>query len=253
MELFESMLHEIANELNLECKTKFDGLHTKFTLNETNKHVYFIGYNLPLNNTVSCKLASDKGYFTEVMNEHNINCVEHHYMSPYVIQELNEREEIDIFVKPMRGGGGRDIVHITNKEDFDTLTYYLSIHETWCYCETDVYDNEYRVTILDGECVSIYGKTKGHNDQNNLASGATAFLTNKEEHTSLIELAVKVADALGIRFSNVDAFYDAQGNPKVMEVNSSVCFDKVLEQGQEFYEQSKSAYIKAINKCLLEV
>lgn len=250
MDLFLKMLEEISQELVLQCEAKRGGLQTKFTNKASGKSFYFLSNNLPINNVVACRLAIDKALCTEVLNEHSIPCVQHIKLTSDVFNELPSSPVLDLYLKPNRGKGGSNVHRVRGKKELAKFKEKLYHTKTWCYSHTEKYDIEYRVTVLDDQCVSIYGKTKAKSGQNNLSHGAKAFMVEAEKHKELIEVAIKASNVLGLRFSNVDMFYDKTELPKVMEVNSSVCLKKVLYMGDDLYNQCKTAYSKAFKECL---
>lgn len=108
-------------------------------------------------------------------------------------------------------------------------------------------DHDVRVHILDGEVMAAMRRNKVDGDfRTNVHLGAT---TDKYEVSEEIaDIAIKAAKVVGCRWAGVDIIFDKQGNPYVLEVNSSPGTDGIEKISGVNVTEKVMEYCKNIKK-----
>ena len=93
----------------------------------------------------------------------------------------------------------------------------------------------------------MYVKTKGDDWKHNLSQGAKAFeVNNGGLRATLAELAVKAANCININFATVDIAAMENNELAVMEINSGVQAQLLLEQMPHRMGTIRAIYADAI-------
>lgn len=131
-----------------------------------------------------------------------------------------ERLEGDVVVKPMFGAEGRGIVRVTDPDMgwrvFSTLERLQSVIYLQKFIEHPGFDT--RVLVLDGNIIGGMKRYSPNDFRTNVArSGRGEF----HQPTALeAELAIRAAQATGVRFAGIDILQSRDGEPLVLEVNA---------------------------------
>lgn len=156
----------------------------------------------------------------------------------------------DVVMKPNVGMCGQDVCRITTKEELgriwrEMLWHYDSINVEPFYHVVQ----EYRAVMLRNEVKLSYGKCLGEDEwRYNLSQGARAVRINDAKKKQRVEdLAREAARAVGLKFGSVDIIETGDGL-LVLEMNSSVTFEKYLKFFPEDYEVVKEIYRVAIKE-----
>lgn len=173
MSSFQKIIQDISEELNIKMKVVSKGWVIILEKNGTTR--FIIGQKFDLNSHAIGLIMDDKYAMFEVLSENNIPTIQYQILYRPDIQkeyarnanhyELAEQYFIDhgesIVIKPNFGLSGRDVYHITKKEDIIVyLDKVFQNNETLSLCPFYNIRAEYRLIILDNECLLIYGKKK---------------------------------------------------------------------------------------------
>lgn len=173
MSSFQKIIQDISEELNINMKVVSKGWVIILEKNGTTR--FIIGQKFDLNSHAIGLIMDDKYAMFEVLSENNIPTIQYQILYRPDIQkeyarnanhyEIAEQYFIDhgesIVIKPNFGLSGRDVYHVTKKEDIILyLDKVFQNNETLSLCPFYNIRAEYRLIILDNECLLIYGKKK---------------------------------------------------------------------------------------------
>ena len=258
----KTLVTEICAEKDITCLSLSRGYILRMTKNGQTRHIY--GNYWDLNSAAADRLACDKcGCFT-LLNASSIPAIEHVLVYNAVVRgewagnegtllsalAYFEKHNRRVVVKPNQGTQGRDVflcetplavekalLTIFAAEPDAVLSPYAAI------------GTEYRVFYLAGRAHFIYGKARGESWKHNLASGATAFeLTDTDLQAKLSALAMRAARCIGITFASVDIAQLADGTLAIMEINSGVLANKLLEQLPHLRPIIKDLFAEALER-----
>lgn len=164
----------------------------------------------------------DKAMTTFLLKQHNIPtpatwvCESRWHAHAIIHQQLASNHRL--LLKPLFGSQGRGIRLLEPGSalplPMDTLVdgvFYLQQ-----FIETGSVSHDYRVLVVDGEPIAAM-RRNGQSWLNNVAQGA---ICEKTIEASILELAVRAAQALNIDYCGVDIIRDKRGQLLVLEVNS---------------------------------
>lgn len=173
MDSFQKIINDSCKELGINMKVVSKGW---VILLEKDKKIRFIvGQKFDLNGHGVGLIMDDKYAMFEVLKEKNIPTIEYQILYRPTIQkeyakncnhyEIAEKyfEEHDnnIVIKPNCGLSGHDVYHVTEK---GKIKFYLDKvfqnNEALSLCPFYEIKAEYRLIVLDNECLLMYGKRK---------------------------------------------------------------------------------------------
>lgn len=173
MSSFQKIIQDISEELNINMKVVSKGWVIILEKNGTTR--FIIGQKFDLNSHAIGLIMDDKYAMFEVLSENNIPTIQYQILYRPDIKkeyarnanhyEIAEQYFIDhgesIVIKSNFGLSGRDVYHVTKKEDIIVyLDKVFQNNETLSLCPFYNIRAEYRLIILDNECLLIYGKKK---------------------------------------------------------------------------------------------
>jgi glutathione synthase/RimK-type ligase-like ATP-grasp enzyme len=158
-----------------------------------------------------------------------------------------------LVVKDNSGSSGNLVFRAQAQRDLEEAVFKVFRHSSsLALSPFEQIDKEYRIIMLDGEQRLVYEKVRDMESEewrHNLGKGAYAKLETDPAITSeLTELAKRATGILNLRFASVDIIINAEGERKIMEVNSGVMMEHLANQGGEEYEIVKKIYRNAILK-----
>jgi len=256
--------NELINEICAENNISVDYLSGDYILRLVKgghpRHIF--GPYWDLNSAAADRLACDKAGCYTILNHSGIAAIEHIIMyNPlrwsYLLNETGtmanalhylEANNRAVVVKPNKGAQGHDVFFC--KTPFALETAIQKIFTTEPDVALSPYHEiytEYRVFYLNGRAYYIYGKTKGDDWKHNLSQGAKAFEVNDGNlRARLAELAIQAAKCININFATVDIASMEMGELAVMEINSGVQAQYLLEQLPHRRGTIKTIYADAI-------
>lgn len=260
MDSFQSVIKEICDEKDIKFELLSKDWIIKLTKGE--KTEYIVGMRFPINNYVSAMLCKDKYAMYNVLTDAKIPVVEYKLMYSYRISnynsDLNNKEQIkkyldehgELVVKDNCGANGIDVYRAVK---YSQIKKYLNkiykMKDTAIICPFLNIEAEYRVICLNGNVELIFLKERNNGEwKHNLSHGAIPkIITDEILKKELGEFALKVANTIRINFASVDLI-KVDGKLMVLEVNSSVCMNKFMEQVEYGRNIAKEIYSKVINE-----
>jgi glutathione synthase/RimK-type ligase-like ATP-grasp enzyme len=220
---------------------------------------FALGYDLGLNSAISHRIASDKAATSEILAMSDIPCIAHtQFFSPVfadyapaeglqeALRALLRQYPQGVVVKPNEGTSGRLVFKATNAAELDEAARkILASHLSLAISTYVGIAEEVRVVLIDDTPLAIYAKQRGADWRHNLDLGARPVLLQPgAAHDACVTLAVRAAQAIGIRFASVD-IVRVSGEWKVLEINSGVMMETL---GKHHPELVQAAYTAALDK-----
>lgn len=126
----------------------------------------------------------------------------------------------DVVVKPLFGAEGRGIVRVTDPDMgwrvFSTLERLQSVIYLQKFIEHPGFDT--RVLVLDGNIIGGMKRYSPNDFRTNVARSGRGELHIPSAIEA--ELAIRAAQATGVRFAGIDILQNRDGQPLVLEVNA---------------------------------
>ena len=298
---FYKIIKELCEELNIEVKKySFDYF---WQLQKDGKIRNMMMHKLDLNSFVSTNIANDKYATYTFLKSNNIPIITHHMIfnpktrKDYVadsdlemVYDLFEKYNEKIVIKANDSFQGKEVYLVEKKEEIPDIIHgiFSREYDSLSICPFEKIKNEYRMVVLDNECLFGYKKELprivGDGKRNlsefaselnienpdskldlnyvpklgeevclawkfNLSGGALPkAINNFEIKEKLEEIANSTTKIMNIRFASVDIIENQDGEFKVMEVNGTVCMNKFTEKFDGGYEIVKDIYRKVLNK-----
>ncbi|MCL2378229.1 MAG: ATP-grasp domain-containing protein [Defluviitaleaceae bacterium] len=256
--------NDLINEICAENNITVDYLSADYILrlakNGRPRHIF--GPYWDLNSAAADRLACDKAGCYTMLNHSGIPSIEHKIMyNPlrwsYLLDESGtmanalayfEANNRKVVVKPNKGAQGRDVFFCDTALALETAMQTIFTTEPdIALCPYHEIYTEYRVFYLNGRACYVYGKTKGDDWKHNLSQGAKAFEINDGNlRAKLAELAIQAAKCININFATIDIAALEKWELAVMEINSGVQAQYLLQQLPHRRQTIKSIYSDAI-------
>jgi glutathione synthase/RimK-type ligase-like ATP-grasp enzyme len=168
-------------------------------------------------------------------------------LSALEFYEANKRK---IVIKPNKGTQGRDVFLCETPLAVEQALMTIFTTESDAALSPFVkIGTEYRVFYLAGRAYFIYGKKRGDSWKHNLASGATAFeVKDQELQAKLTSMALRAAQCIGITFATVDIAVLRDGSLTVVEINSGVLANRLLDQLPHLRPIIKGLFKEALDR-----
>ena len=166
------------------------------------------GIHLPLSPLRALELCADKLELLTAAQQAGLATVPR----SEALTAASSRTLFPVFAKPRRGAGGRGVQLVHNREALDALpqdgSYLL---QEW------LPGNEYSVDVYlraDGTGIAAVPRLRMRIDSGIAMAARTRHLP------ALSQAAIEMAQAIGVRYvANVQFREDAQGQPKLLEIN----------------------------------
>jgi glutathione synthase/RimK-type ligase-like ATP-grasp enzyme len=258
----KTLVSEICAEQGITCLSLSRGYILRMTKGGQTRHIY--GNYWDLNSAAADRLACDKCGCYALLNASGIPAIEHTLVfNPvdranwageggtllYALEYLKNHNN-RVVVKPNQGTQGRDVFFCDNPLALERalLTVFANEPDAVLSPYAEI-GTEYRVFYLAGRAYFMYGKARSGSWKHNLASGARAFeLTDPKIQTELSNLALRAAQCIGINFASIDVAELADGSLAIMEINSGVMANRLMEQLPHLRSTIKGLYAEAIER-----
>jgi glutathione synthase/RimK-type ligase-like ATP-grasp enzyme len=220
---------------------------------------FALGYDLGLNSAISHRIASDKAATADILAMSGIPCIPHTQFSNPVLADyvpasglreamldLLRQHPQGVVMKPNEGTSGRLVFKVTREAELehaagDIFASHLSLAISPFVEITE----EVRVVLIDDTPLAVYAKARGADWRHNLDLGARPVLLPRgEARDACVVLAIRAAQAIGIRFTSVD-IVRTSGEWSVLEINSGVMMETL---GRHHPELVAAAYAAALDK-----
>ena len=220
---------------------------------------FALGYDLGLNSAISHRIASDKAATSDILAMSGIPHIAHTQFSNPVLTDyvpaagLHEamrtllmQHPQGVVVKPNEGTSGRLVFKVTNEAELDQATRKIfASHLSLAISPYVEIAEEVRVVLIDDTPLVVYAKARGADWRHNLDLGARpVLLPAGAAREACVALAIRAAQAIGIRFASIDVVRVAD-EWKVLEINSGVMMETL---GRHHPELVAAAYTAALDK-----
>ncbi len=175
---------------------------------------YLYGAMGTMNSQLSCNLTRNKLTTRLVLERWGLPGID--FLRPRDLAEAERflAKHAKIIVKPLSGSNSHD-VHIVDQpellRDMDLSAYIL---------EKYIAGKEMRYLVLNNEVVGVHESQYGESVSETRELKRISY-PRSEWDLELVELALKTAKILGLRFAAVDYLISPQGQVHILEVNSS--------------------------------
>lgn len=175
----------------------------------------YVNLRSPLNSAASAGLAKDKYLTRQILERHDMDMQNIPFILPRTQADAAEflEQYRKIIAKPVTGSGARDIHIITSQAQLQKLSIAGYILEKY------IVGKELRYLILNGEIIGV------HRSEYGTSVKETRSLQRISYHKAswdpaLIDLSIRIADILNLRFAAVDFLIEASGRAYILEVNT---------------------------------
>ena len=265
MNIRNELINEICKEKGIKVEYLSADYILRLTKNSKVRHI--IGPYWDINSSVADRIACDKTGCYIMLNHDGIPAIEHMLMynplrRSYLLDDNGVTQKIrdyfetnnrQVVAKPNDSAEGRNVFYCDN-----LLTLEQAVHTIFttepdaALCPYHEIYTEYRVFYLNGRAHFSYGKIRGDDWRFNLSQGARAFeIKDANLRAKLGELAVKAAKCININFASIDVVSLENNKLAIMEINSGVVAQHLLEQLPYLRQTIKSIYAEAIGTMFM--
>ncbi len=198
------------------------------------------GAALGLNGDAAARLAGDKDYAAKVLAHAGVAVPEHVIVlagSDAAPGLAWAREEcgVPLWVKPNDGHGGEGVRRVTDLDALVEAMGPLRAAGRHVILQDDVPGREFRVMVLEGRVVLAYERVGPGGGPGNLSAGGQVREGSPGPEAE--GLAVRAAEALGLRWAGVDVILGDEA--VVLEVNGAPGLDAYASAGPGEWEKAR--------------
>jgi glutathione synthase/RimK-type ligase-like ATP-grasp enzyme len=220
---------------------------------------FALGYDLGLNSAIAHRIASDKAATSDILAMSDIPHIAHtQFFSPVfadyapaeglqeAMRALLRQHPQGVVLKPNEGTSGRLVFRASADAEIDEAAQRIfASHLSLAISPYVEIGEEVRVVLIDDKPLVVYAKQRGADWRHNLDLGALpVLLQSGDTRDTCVALAIRAAEAIGIRFASIDIVRVA-GEWKVLEINSGVMMETL---GRHHPELVQAAYTAALDK-----
>ena len=265
MNIRNQLINEICKEQGIKIEYLSADYLLRFTKGSQVRHVF--GPYWDINSAAADRLACDKNGCYTMLNIAGVPAIEHEIIyNPlrwsYLIDDAGtmskaiayfEANGKKVVVKPNQGAQGKDVYYCDNLLAMEqAMQTIFATEPDIALCPYYEIYTEYRVFYLNGRAHYFYGKTKGDDWKHNLSQGAKAFEVNDKKLQAKLEaLAIQAAQSININFATIDIASLENNALAIMEINSGVQAQRLLEQLPHRRNTIKAIYAEAIGAMLM--
>ncbi len=255
--IFIDAITKYCSSRGIACEVKSQGW--LIVMQSGDKRRFALGYDLGLNSAISHRIASDKAATSEILAMSDVACIAHTQFSNPALTEYAPASGLEeamrvllrqhpqgVVVKPNEGTSGRLVFKVTSAAELDdAVRKIFAFHLSLAISPYVEIADEVRVVLIDDAPLVVYAKARGADWRHNLDLGARpVLLPPGAAHDACVALAIRAAQAIGIRFASVD-IVRVDGEWRVLEINSGVMMETL---GRHHPELVDAAYTAALDK-----
>jgi glutathione synthase/RimK-type ligase-like ATP-grasp enzyme len=255
--IFVDAITKYCSSRGIACEVKSQGW--LIVMQSGDKRRFALGYDLGLNSAISHRIAGDKAATSEILAMSDVPCIAHTQFSNPVLTDyapasglheamrgLLRQHPQGVVVKPNEGTSGRLVFKVTSEAELDAAVREIfASHLSLAISPYVEIEEEVRVILIDDAPLAVYAKQRGADWRHNLDLGARPVLLPPGAARDVcVALAVRAAQAIGIRFASVDIVRTAY-QWKVLEINSGVMMEALWRYHPELVQ---AAYAAALDK-----
>jgi glutathione synthase/RimK-type ligase-like ATP-grasp enzyme len=258
--IFVDAITKYCGSHGIACEVKSQGW--LIAMERDGVRRFALGYDLGVNSAISHRIASDKAATSDVLAMAGIACIAHTQfsnptLSAYIpapglqqaMSALLKQHPQGVVVKPNEGTSGRLVFKVTDEAELDeTARKIFASHLSLAISPYVEIEEEVRVVLIDDIPLVTYAKQRGADWRHNLDLGARpVLLPAGATRNACVALAVRAAQAIGIRFASIDVVR-VSNEWKVLEINSGVMMETL---GRHHPELVEAAYTTALDKLFV--
>lgn len=249
--LYPGFIKQACQRYDIELKTLVDDW--VFIMKYGGRSRRIIGFGSDLNDAVADRIGNNKTAQYVLLDDQRVPAVEHHPVKRADLDKLHSdlgfiANSPAFVLKPIDGAGGQDVELKPNLEAvIETIEKSPAKLDLVISPWLDIV-SEKRIVMLDNQPLIAYDKTQPaiiHGlKMFNLNQGAIPvnFIPSDQE----LVLAQKARQACGLRLCSIDIATLADGQQKIMEINSGVAMELYARSSTENYSLVATAYEKII-------
>jgi glutathione synthase/RimK-type ligase-like ATP-grasp enzyme len=257
MRIFVDAICKYCVAHGIACEVKSQGWLIVMPRGELRRFAF--GYDIGLNSAMAPRIANDKSATADVLALSGVAAIPHTmFLSPKLGEHVAPDESSEamrallrghpdgLVVKPNEGTSGRFVFKVGSEEELARATDAIfASHLSLAISPFVEIGDEVRVILLDEVPLAVYSKQRVSDWRHNLDFGARPILLESgDARAACIEIAIKAARAIGIRFASID-IVRVEGSWKVLEINSGVMMEAL---GKLHPELVYAAYNAALDK-----
>jgi glutathione synthase/RimK-type ligase-like ATP-grasp enzyme len=257
MRIFVDAIAKYCAAHGITCEVRSQGWLMVMQRGEERRFAF--GYDIGLNSAMAHRIANDKSATSDVLALSAVASIPHTlFLSPKLGKHVapnGSREAMlgllakhpdGVVVKPNEGTSGRFVFRADSEAELEHAAEEIfASHLSLAISPFVEIEQEVRVILLDGDPLVVYRKERASDWRHNLDFGARpVLLPGGEARHACVAIAVKAAQAIGIRFASVDVVRVAD-EWKVLEINSGVMMEAL---GKLHPELAYAAYNAALDK-----
>jgi glutathione synthase/RimK-type ligase-like ATP-grasp enzyme len=262
--LLPKLLQEICHEQNWRLDSFSQDWHFTVTDPTTDNQTLVYGYQFGINSDSSQQLANDKAAASVVLEKAQIPHVAHTLVTrPQLVDwvpsegsrnfMLKQVQHIGlpVVIKVNKGSCGHNVFLCHTESEVTTnADTIFAMHRDVAISPFIEFEHEYRCIYLDGDIRLVYKKHRNPKEwRHNLSHGARPEIIESPDQ-DMIKLAQVGARTLGLRFCSVDIIPGQQSPWQILEINSGVMMQKVVEHIPELYVVAKELHRDVLLKLL---
>src|ERR1043165_4350090 len=211
--IFVDAITKYCADRGIACEVRSQGW--LIVMQSGDKRRFALGYDLGLNSAISHRIASDKAATSDILAMSDIACIAHtQFSNPTLANYARGQHEVmrallrqhpqGVVVKPNEGTSGRLVFKVTNEAELDeAVRKIFASHLSLAISPYVEIAEEVRVVLIDHTPLAVYAKQRGSDWRHNLDLGARpVLLPPGATRDTCVALAVKAAQAIGIRFAS---------------------------------------------------
>jgi glutathione synthase/RimK-type ligase-like ATP-grasp enzyme len=184
-----------------------------FAIMVNGREMYINHARSPLNSATSVSLAKNKYITRRILERHNMPNI------PYTLPRTNTEADAflarygTIIAKPVTGAGAHDIHIISHKSELAALKVERYILEKYTS------GKELRYLVLNNKVIGVHRSEYGSSVAEDRPLQRISYPQDLWS-PALLDLSLKIADTLSLKFAAVDYLIDASGYAYILEVNT---------------------------------
>lgn len=223
---------------------------------------YTLGYGFDINTAAADRIGNDKTAQYELLRRASVPAIAHLLARTPGDTAVNRTylprldEHTRYVTKPTGGSGGDDIrLHTSLDEAVRYIDALPRVSQSWAISPYEELRYERRFVMLDDEVLLCYEKTRPTVD----ASGLTLFNLGQGAQTvefvpSDVEIALaqQAAQACTLRLAAIDIVGTANGEQKIMEINSGIMCESYAQQSPEHFAAAQEVYRQIVRRIFAD-
>lgn len=205
------LLFTSAKRMGLKPKFLTKNLFTITTIHGQ-RYIHFSKSGL--NTHIGSSLSTNKYLTRVILREHRLVNIPFTLANSYRVAAAFLSKHKIIVAKPIRGMGAKDIHIISTTEHLSGLNYKEYIFEQY------IVGREIRYLVLNNKVIAVHESSYGTSVDEHRPLKRISYLED-EWDPELVQMSLKIANIMRLRFAAVDYLVNEEGEAKILEVNNA--------------------------------